>query len=241
MRSTLLRSILLPGLLLPILASGAITIPLTTGWNLRGNGDLAPIDVSARLNDQTKIISVWKWNKAANKWAFYAPSMTSLALSMYAQSKDYDVLTSIASKEGFWVNASSTVVLTDTFSPPPAVSTPLVTLRESDLTPGWNLMGSADGKTPAQLNAGLSSSLMAVGKTINTAWAWDALSARWKFYAPSLAAQGGAAQSDYILNKGYLAFATPIAAADGFWVNIGIVPVTYTPTGTITGTTTTAR
>lgn len=38
-------------------------------------------------------------------WAFYTPSLTTAALAAYAAGKGYDVLTTINSGEGFWVNA----------------------------------------------------------------------------------------------------------------------------------------
>ncbi|MDP3651279.1 MAG: hypothetical protein Q8R67_06315 [Rhodoferax sp.] len=234
MRSHIIRSLILPGLLFPVLASAATTINLSTGWNLVGNGDSTVIDVATRLGDSSKITTVWKWNKTTSKWAFYAPSMTTSALASYAESKGYEVLTSIASKEGFWVNAASAVVLTDSMATPPIVGAPAVTLLESDLAQGWNLVGSADGKTPSQLNAGLTSSLNAAGKAVSTAWAWDASSSKWRFYAPTLAAQGGTALSDYILSKGYLAFTSALTVTDGFWMNIGAV----TPGGGSGSTTT---
>ncbi|MDP3651393.1 MAG: LamG domain-containing protein, partial [Rhodoferax sp.] len=188
---------------------------------LVGNGDSTAIDVAARLNDQAKITTVWKWNKVGNKWAFYAPSMAPDALVAYAQSKGYDVLASIAPKEGFWVNASTAATLTDPLATPPTPGAPAVTLAASDLNQGWNLMGSADNKSPSQLNTGLSSSLNAAGKSIVTVWAWDAPTSKWKFFAPALEAQGGTALASYITGKGYLAFSTAPSATDGFWMNIG--------------------
>jgi hypothetical protein len=223
MRSRVIYSFILPGLLLPALASAATTITLTAGWNLVGNGDPTAIEVGTRLSDATKINTVWKWNKAG-KWAFYTPSMTSVALASYAASKGYDVLTSIESKEGFWVNAVVATTLSDIYGTPPG--TAAVILLESDLLQGWNLTGSADYKTPSGLNAALSTSLNEVGKTISTVWAWDAPNSRWKFYAPTLAAQGASALTDYITSKGYLPFTSALTATDGFWVNIGAVVVT---------------
>ena len=200
----------------------AATLNLVAGWNLLGNSTSAAIDV-ATFSDTSKITTVWKWNKAASKWAFYTPSMNATALASYAQTKGYDVLGSIAPKEGFWVNASSAAVLAGSVASG-------VTLAQSDLQVGWNLMGSADNKTPSQLNANLNSSLNAAGKAIVTAWAWDASSTRWKFYAPSMEAQGGLA--NYIASKGYQPFNAALQATDGFWLNIGAVTPT-TPTSTI--------
>jgi hypothetical protein len=207
------------------LSSGAyaqVALNLTTGWNLLGNSSDASIDVAATFGDANKITTVWTWNRAGSKWAFYAPSMTSSALTTYAQGKGYDVLTSIASKEGFWVNAATTAALTG-----PVANA--VTLVASDLQQSWNLVGSADNKTPSQLNLALGTNLKAAGKEILTAWAWDAPNAKWKFFAPSLEAQGGTVLADYITSKGYLAFSTALSAADGFWLNIGAVAAGRAP------------
>ena len=206
-------------LLLAVLTSSSgayaqVALNLNTGWNLLGNSSAAPVDVAATFGDASKLTTVWKWNKVAGKWAFYAPSMTSSALATYAQGKGYDVLTSIASKEGFWVNASTSVALAG-----PAASG--VTLVEGDLLQGWNLVGSSDNSTPSQLNQSLGCKLNAAGKSIVTAWAWDAPTTNWRFYAPALEAQAGTALADYITSKRYLPFGTAISAADGLWLNIG--------------------
>lgn len=192
----------------------ATALSLTTGWNLLGNGGAAPIDVASTFGDAAKFTSVWKWNSNAGVWAFYAPSLGSAELTLYAQSRAYDVLTSIEPKEGFWVQAQANVTLG-------GPETGATTLTALDLRPGWNLVASADNKTPAQLNQGLSGSLQAANKTMVTAWAWDAPTAQWKFYAPTLDAQGGTVLSDYMASKRYLPFDTAPAATEGFWLNIG--------------------
>ncbi|OIQ75599.1 hypothetical protein GALL_427300 [mine drainage metagenome] len=95
------------------------------------------------------------------------------------------------------------------------------------MTSGWSLLASADNKTPADLNAALGSSLGAASKAISTAWAWDAATAKWKFYTPSLQ---GTALTDYISSKSYLPFASALSASDGFWLNV----VAATPPATST-------
>ena len=205
------------------LPAGA-TLNLATGWNLLGNGSAATIDVASVFGDAAKITTVWKWNKTTSKWAFYAPSMSPSALTTYAQGKDYEVLTSLVPKDGFWVNATTAIALT-------APVANGVTLIESDLQQGWNLVGSANNKTPSQLNQSLSSSLNAAGKTIVTAWAWDASKTKWAFYAPLLEAQGGTALADYITSKDYLPFSTVLSATDGFWLNIGATAASTIPVG----------
>jgi hypothetical protein len=195
-------------------------ISLTQGWNLVGNSDPAAVASMANFSDPAKITSVWKWNKLGSKWAFYTPLMSSTELATYAQSKGYDVLSGIASKEGFWVNATVPLTLTDPTALPPVAGDPVVALTESDLALGWNLLGSADKQTPSQLNAGLRNSLSVINKSITTLWAWDAAATRWRFYAPSLEAQGGAVLTNYIASKSYLPFSAALTISDGFWVNV---------------------
>jgi len=221
-----IHGLILLSLFLPALA-GAATLNLSANWNLVGNSDTSAIDVASRFSDSTKIVTVWKWNKAGDsgKWAFYAPSMTSADLATYAAGKGYDVLTSIAPKEGFWVNAVAITVLTDLQATPPTPGSTAATLQEADLTQGWNLVASADNKNPSQLNTGLTTSLSAAGKSISTVWAWNAGTSQWKFYAPTLESQSATALTNYITSKSYLAFSTAPTATEGIWVNIG----PYTP------------
>jgi hypothetical protein len=228
MRS-LTRYAILSGMLLPALAPALTTINLAQGWNLVGNSDPDSIMVSPVLFGATQVNTVWKWNKAASKWAFFTPSLDSTSLAAYAAGKGYDVLTSIDSKEGFWVNAKVVTQISDPLSPPPVPgSSP--SLAASDLVQGWNLMASADGKTPSQLNSALNTSLNVVSQGIATVWSWDAPTSKWRFYAPTLEAQGGSVLANYIAGKNYLPFVSVLNATDGFWVNIGVAtPITTPP------------
>lgn len=197
-------------------------VSLVSGWNLVGNGSTSEINVASVFGDTSKYITIWKWNASASSWSFYTPSLSSTDLVTYAQAKGYGVLSTINSKEGFWVNAKvATTAATRTNSSG-------ALLIQSDVSVGWNLLASADRKTPTQLNASLSSSLNANGKSITTAWAWDASSSSWRFYAPSLEAQGETVLVDYIANKKYLSFSAPLGSTDGFWMNIGSVTPTKT-------------
>ncbi|OIP18475.1 MAG: hypothetical protein AUK51_04375 [Comamonadaceae bacterium CG2_30_59_20] len=224
------QNAILVGALAPALAGAFTPISLSAGWNLVGNSDPVAIDVATKLSG-AQITTVWKWNKSASRWAFYTPAMSAAELATYAASKQYDVLSTIDSKEGFWVNATAAVVISDPLAPPPAVGTG-VTLTASDLAPNWNLMASADKKTPSELNAGLVSSLTAASKSISTLWAWDAASSSWRFYAPSLESNGQLAS--YIASKNYLPFISVLAATDGFWVNIGAAtPVVNPPSAVL--------
>jgi len=213
-------ALLLAALVFSNAAYAQVPFNLIKGWNLLGNSSASAIDVTTAFSDKSKFTTVWTWNKAASKWAFYSPSMTSTELTAYALNKQYDVLTSIAPKEGFWVNAATAATLTG-----PVANG--VTLAESDLQAGWNLLGSADKATPSQLNQGLSASLGAAGKAMTTAWAWDAQGTAWRFYAPSLEAQSAKTLADYIASKQYLAFSVALSESEGFWLNIGsITPTT---------------
>lgn len=210
-----------------------VILNLVPGWNLLGNSSSAAIDVTQAFGDSTQFISVWKWNPGTHRWGFYAPSMSSSALTDYARGRGYEVIGSVVPKEGFWVNATSAVALD-------ALVSSATTLAENDLQQGWNLVGSADNKTPAQLNQALANSLNVAGKEIVSAWAWDVEAAKWKLYATSLDAQGGTALADYIGSKGYLRFDAPISATEGFWLNIGMPSVPPSTTSTTSETPTTA-
>ncbi|RLB87071.1 MAG: hypothetical protein DRH26_16315, partial [Deltaproteobacteria bacterium] len=76
------------------------TISLTQGWNLKGSKTDSSINVGSIFSDSTKFASVWKW--VGSKWAVYLPGETTSGA--YAGSHGFDVLSSIAPGEGFWVN-----------------------------------------------------------------------------------------------------------------------------------------
>jgi len=214
---------------------------LTPGWNLLGNSDPTSISVASTFN-QSSVISVWKWNKAEKKWALYSPSLTHSALADYAEAHSYDVLNEINPKEGYWVNATAAVASLTMSSTQdddlPNTVAGGATLQVSDLSLGWNLLASADHKNPSDLNAGLGPQLTIANKVIVTAWAWDAASSQWRFYAPSLEAQGSGTLSSYIATNGYLPFTTPLSPTEGFWMNVAQGVPVY-PTTTVTATTST--
>ncbi len=197
-------------------------IGLSPGWNLVANSKTTPIITNSQLNGSAKITSVWKWNTLDQKWAFYSPFMTSDQLTAFAQSNRYDVLNSISPKEGFWVNAAGTGSLAN-FIEPPDVNATVVSLTAQDLVPGWNLVGSADHQTACQIHGRLNDSLNAAGKTIKSVWAWNATSAQWHLYAPSLENTGGTVAADDIPNLSYLPLNVAMPSTEGFWVNVGVV------------------
>ena len=145
--------------------------------------------------------------------------MSSAALASYAQGKGYDVLARIEPREGFWVNAAAPTLLYDPLVAPPAPGSTPIALLDADLQAGWNLLAGADNKNPSQLHTDLGMALSA--RSIVSAWLWDAPLAKWKFFAPSLQAQGGTALADYVAGRSYLPFKTAPMGTDGVWLNLG--------------------
>jgi len=175
------------------------------GWNLVGNSVAATLDVKASFGTQAaSVTSVWKWNASTSRWAFYAPSLDSAGtLASYCASKGYDVLTSVAQGEGFWVNAAASTALG-------TQSGNGFALTATNLSQGWNLAATGDDITPVAFSANVGN--------VTTLWAWDSLNNAWFFYAPSLAASNGLAS--YISNKGYQDFGSgTLGNGRGFWVN----------------------
>lgn len=89
---------------------------LPTGWSMIGNDTGGGIDTVAVFGNTTvatvispSVTSIWTWNNLLGQWNFFAPSMTPQALSTYAVSKGYGVLSTIRKGEGFWVNAKNAV------------------------------------------------------------------------------------------------------------------------------------
>lgn len=138
----------------------AQTHTLVQGWNLEGNDNGAAVDPNAVFGNATttttispSITTVWVWNKNALQWNFFAPSMTPSALSTYAVSMGYGVLTTIPQGQGFWVNANNAVSfnLTASISGSPVTS-------GSTCTPPTNLSASplAVFQSNTQMNSALS-------------------------------------------------------------------------------------
>ena len=189
--------------------TAALALSFAVGWNLAGNGAATPLDAAAAFGDTSKVSTVWKWNATSAKWAFYAPSPVGSALTDYAASKGYEVLTSIAGGEGVWVNARAA------FTAQLPAGAAIQSAAFQAMAPGWNLIAVGDGKTFSQFN-----SLAGAAAPLATLWAWDAALANWYFYAPSLQAKGGTALADYIAGKSYLDFGSrTLGNGTGFWVN----------------------
>jgi hypothetical protein len=221
-------------------------ITLFKGWNLVGNSVEAPITVADSFGDGNQAITLWKWVTSGSTagisypaWAFYAPSQADGGKA-YAASKGYDFLTTINAGEGFWVNAkipfvtplpSGNAVQASSFMPALSSTNPPTAGGVHALSKGWSLIATSGDPTPEQLDSALSTSAStppASGKVYNnltTLWAWDAGQSMWYFWAPNLVNNGGLAT--YLLNKGYLDFATfpgtpagSLSSTTGVWVNM---------------------
>lgn len=156
----------------------------SAGWNLLGNGADVAFDVASAFGSRDAITTVWKWNAAASRWAFYAPSMSASELTDYAASKGYDVLTSIGGGEGFWVNAQKSYGV-QVAAGTDVAAADFASAGAKALGQGWSLVALGEAKTPGEFNA-------ALGADLTTLWAWNNGLSKWWFYAPGLAAQGGA-------------------------------------------------
>lgn len=207
-----------------------MSIRLTKGWNLVGNGTDRPLSMSV-LAPVGKAVSAWKWIRYGSyagvsypAWGFYAPSLPQGG-NEYALAKGYEPIGEIKPGEGFWVNAAEdyTVALPSTRL---LRSNQFNEALDHALEPGWNLVATGDFPTPAELLAGLwGGSAAPAGSTAKTLWSWDAANAGWYFWAPELASTGQL--GSYLQGKGYLDFSTLTHALPGrlgpgmgFWINM---------------------
>jgi hypothetical protein len=145
------------------------TLMLNPGWNLLGNSVSGTISVGTSFADAAKVSSVWKWSASKKKWAFYAPSLTPQDLLVYANSQGYDVLSSIQSGEGFWVQSKVSAVVDL-----PAGTSVSAAAVQSAFVAGWNLVGVGETRSPPDFDT---SSLWAWSKAcgISTPVAWTSL------------------------------------------------------------------
>jgi uncharacterized membrane protein len=187
------------------------TLSFVQGWNLAGNGSDSPINVATAFADTSQFVTIWKWVATQGVWAFHAPSLAAqggTVLVDYVAAKGYQLLSTIAGGEGFWVNAKQSISV-DVVS---GNAVGIASLN-STLTKGWNLVSVGESATPKQFCDAQSTG-------VTTLWAWDATASAWYFYAPSLDASGGL--GNYVTGKGYLNFTTmnkTLGQGIGFWVN----------------------
>jgi len=212
-----------PGVLIALLFAGfislyaatALAVPIaypisfSTGWNLAGNSLTTPIDVKTSFGRQTNIQTIWKWDAAGARWAFYSASLDSAGtLTSFAQSNNYSVLASINPGEGYWVNASAPVSLE-------TQSGTGFSLVAANLVAGWNLVATGDDAAAGAFAANVGN--------VTTIWAWDNVDNTWYFHSPALVANG--TQTSYIQSKGYKDFGNlALNRGQGFWVNYAGTP-----------------
>jgi hypothetical protein len=216
----------------PIIASCTVDVSfalranLMAGWNLLGNSINVPMNVSTVFADSAQVTSVWKWEAATSKWAFYAPTMSASDLVAYAAGKGYDVLTTINGAEGFWVNAkvAFTLPLPDGTAITSSAFADLQSPQINNLAKGWSLIAVGDVPTPRSFvnTIGLVQPVLpnVASTSLTTLWAWDSGLSGWYFYSPDLDNSGGLAA--YIASKKYLDFIANNKTLDqtmGFWVN----------------------
>ena len=167
------------------------TIPVSVGWSLLSS--TIDLQVPEVFGDAGAFTSIWKWTddgKGGKTWAIYLPGGDSAS---YAASKDYVLLSTISSGEGFWLNSKVTkkVAITGT----PAYG-PLV------FSSGWSLLG-IKGTQPVEVTD--------LGAVISV-WMWSGDT--WAVYLSAPADKGAA----YAQAKGFDLLST-IPPGKGFWVN----------------------
>ncbi|OGA03760.1 MAG: hypothetical protein A3H35_13370 [Betaproteobacteria bacterium RIFCSPLOWO2_02_FULL_62_17] len=206
------------------------TPALVTGFNLLGNSLNTTLDVMSIFGNQTSptavtndIATVWKWDAANLKWQFHSPLLTTAANADYAASHNYDVLTSIAAGEGYWVNALTAMNL----PPQSAAAFNWNSFSFANLPSGFNLIAHAGNVTPSQFNSNISVVPPTAGTiptdNFATLWAWDAGNVTWFFYSPLLESSGGLAAvksyADSHFFEHFQDFNKKIDIGVGFWVN----------------------
>ena len=214
-------------------STGTITFMpnLETGFNLIGNSLDTTLDVVAVFGNQDakvsgitdNIATVWKWDALNSRWQFHSPLLSTAQNATYAASHNYDVLTSIAAGEGYWVNALTEVNL------PSQTGSAFNwnSVNFAGLQPGFNLIAHASQITPSQFNFDVSVPPPATGlvatDNFSTLWAWDASNITWFFYSPLLESSGGLASvksyADSHFFQHFQDFDKKIDVGIGFWVN----------------------
>ncbi|MBI3043900.1 MAG: hypothetical protein HYY78_13865 [Betaproteobacteria bacterium] len=208
----------------------AVQPELKQGFNMVSNALDITLDVPAIFGNQDaktpvtdNVLSVWKWNAAAGRWAFYSPTLTVAGNAAYAASQNYDVLATVGPGEGYWANALQAMTL-------PVQSGTGVNWNGANfpaLPSGFNLIAMAEVLTPSQFNVQVSPVPPAPGvvptDNFTSLWAWNAEAGKWFFYSPLLEATGGlAAVKTYADSHNLLHFEDHnklLGIGGGFWVN----------------------
>ena len=190
---------------------------LIAGWNLVGNNSSSAIDPIAIFGNTTapidgisaQITTVWQWDAASSKWMFFTPSFGPPELASYATGKGYGVMSSIASGEGYWVNAKAPITITLPGGTGQTTSRPLIA--------GWNLAGNNawSAINPIVSFGNATTPVNGVSDQITSVWQWDAANSKWMFFTPSF---GAPELATYAAGKGY-GVVSSIASGEGYWVN----------------------
>lgn len=194
------------------------SMAVTAGWNLLGNGTSTAIDVATVFGNSANVESVWTWLASSGKWAFYSPTLSDSGVA-YAATHGYVQLQTISGGQGYWLYAKNS------FAPTLPSGTPIASASLSGLASGWSLIAVGDSPTApsfASTISGGAATSSAIAAKLTSLWAWDAATQKWFMYAPSLAATGSSALSDYNTSHGYLDFATTgklLGSTTGFWIN----------------------
>jgi hypothetical protein len=205
----------------------------TTGFTLAGNGFDTVINVitlfgakDAPVNNITNNINaVWAWNAVMQKWRFHTPQFTTANSAAYALANNYEVLTSVAPGEGYWIEVVAPLSL------PAQSGTPYVPAKpQFDLLPrSFNLLSIGTTMTPSQFNIAVGTPPVpsTFAQNVNSLWVWDSQRTKWYFYSPQLEQPGAPfTNAQYCAANGFLDFGggTPPAPAlilqpgMGFWI-----------------------
>lgn len=184
------------------------------------------------LFDYTRGSSAYTDTKSG--WYFDAISLTNVSELTDSQTRSVDVTNPSASLTalgvGYHVLSGRTEYQGMYFSDWGPVSlfqvAPSSTPSGSfSLQSGWNLVGNGSSSAIDV------STVFADTETFTTVWKWVPAQGAWAFHAPSLAAQGGTALSDYLNSKGYHSL-TAISGGEGFWINAKKAATVTIPNGT---------
>jgi hypothetical protein len=195
----------------------SVGLSVSVGWNLLGHPINQTLVVADKFGDASKVSSVWKWDATKANWQFYSPALSSVDLLAYATAQGYAVLSEINPGDGYWVNAKTAADFG-------TLCGSSISLRQSSLSSGWNLVATASPIFAKDFNLALSTTPPTAGQVpinMTSLWAWDAATSKWYFYAPGLDAQGSSALANFIQDQNYQDFGNSgktLGNGVGFWV-----------------------